>query len=367
MKNNGNFKLLSCNPKIIMSHMDLEAVKHIVSIAPQEAQWFHRLEKITAGTSIYYRVYEMYIPEQYTSVAQVESDPQMMYKFYKELKEEHGSTQANEIMSNLTAWCHSHHTMGVSPSGQDVKQFKEQCQNAHDSGVTAPQLMMIFNKKNTCYTKLFDPALGLTFENVPILIQEYDFSHIDAQAKVKFKKPKSKIFKSKSKNTTSIFPSPTRSFTDWNFGYEEDESSELFDLSFFEKLNDSQNQRLNKVTRYYKPNTANKDFKSKVPKLLTASEINIFFDAISFDEAVLLETQSNTVSDMATLLDDLFGDISALGLSQDKLKAAIAFSMLAAPIISDNSNYKELVEEFIDSFSESSSDSSYTSYDFFRS
>lgn len=366
MKNNGNFKLLSCNPKIIMSHMDLEAVKHIVSIAPQEAQWFHRLEKITAGTSVYYRVYEMYIPEQYTSVAQVESDPQMMYKFYKELKEEHGSTQANEIMSNLTAWCHSHHNMGVSPSGQDVKQFKEQCQNAHDSGVTAPQLMMIFNKKNTCYTKLFDPALGLTFENVPILVQEYDFSHIDAQAKTKFKKPKAKIFKSKSKKTTGIFPSPTRSFTDWNFGHEED-SIELFDITFLEKLNDKQTERLNKITRYYKPNTSNKDFKLKVAKLLTPSEINILFEAISFDELVLAEAQNTSLSDTTTALDDLFGDISALSLDQHKLKAAIAFSMLAVSAIKDDSAYKELVEEFIDSFSDPLHNSSYDSYDFFRS
>lgn len=363
MKNNGNFKLLSCNPKIIMSHVDLEAIKHIVSIAPQEAQWFHRLEKVVVNTSIYYRVYEMYIPEQYTSVAQVESDPQMMYKFYKELKEEHGSDQANNIMSNLTAWCHSHHNMGVSPSGQDVKQFREQCKNANDSGITSPQLMMIFNKKNTCYTKLFDPELGLTFENIPILVQEYDFSHIDAQAKVKFKKPKAKIFKSKTKK--NIFSQTSRSFTDWNFGYEE-ESVEEFNLVFFEKLNDSQTERLNKITRYYKPNTSNKNFKSKVKTDLSSSEINILFEAISFDEIVLLENDISILS-ATTSLDDLFADISAISLSQHKLKAAIAFSMLAIEALENDSNYKELVEEFIDSFSDSSSNSSYTSYDFFRS
>ena len=92
MKPNGNFKI-SYDPSLLITHKDLQRIRHIVDIAPKEAQWFCRMKKIQKASSIYYKIYEMYIPEQYCSSAEVESDPQMMYKFYKELKEEYGSEE----------------------------------------------------------------------------------------------------------------------------------------------------------------------------------------------------------------------------------------------------------------------------------
>ena len=188
MKANGGFRILNQNVYIQISYEDLSAIRHIVDIAPKEAQWFHRLERIQEGANTVYRMYEMYIPEQYCSGAEVESDPEMMVKFYRELVEEHGNEKANEILGNLTVWCHSHHNMGVNPSGQDNKQFQELVKNAKDAKVDLPQVMFIFNKSDNYYSRIWDPETGILCENVPLLIETPDFEHISAQAKAKFKK-----------------------------------------------------------------------------------------------------------------------------------------------------------------------------------
>ena len=64
MKPNGKFKI-SYDPSLLISHEDLQRIRHIVDIAPKEAQWFCRMERIEENSSIFYRIYEMYIPEQY--------------------------------------------------------------------------------------------------------------------------------------------------------------------------------------------------------------------------------------------------------------------------------------------------------------
>jgi len=88
----------------------------------------------------------------------------------------------------MTGWSHSHHNMGVNPSGQDQKQFKEQCENATKSNISSPQIMFIFNKKDNYYCRVWDPELNLEFENVDIIIGNYDFEWINKEAKAKFKK-----------------------------------------------------------------------------------------------------------------------------------------------------------------------------------
>jgi hypothetical protein len=189
MKPNGEFKILNKKIYLQISYEDLSAIRHIVDIAPKEAQWFHRLKRISETEAhTVYKIYEMYIPEQYCSGAEVESNPEMMIKFYRELVSDHGNDKANDILSDLTVWCHSHHNMGVNPSGQDQKQFKELIKNGQESKVDLPQVMLIFNKKDMFYSKIWDPETGILSENVPILVETPNFDHIDEQAKAKFKK-----------------------------------------------------------------------------------------------------------------------------------------------------------------------------------
>ena len=213
MKANGGFRILNNNIYIQISYEDLAAIRHIVNIAPKEAQWFHRLEKIQEGQTTIYRIYEMYIPEQYCSGAEVESDPEMMVKFYRELVEEHGNEKANDILGNLTVWCHSHHTMGVNPSGQDNKQFQELIKNATDAKVTLPQIMFIFNKSDNYYSRIWDPESGVLCENIPILIETPAFDEISAQAKIKFKK---KPVKAKWSQSYKGVPARSQGLLDWH-------------------------------------------------------------------------------------------------------------------------------------------------------
>jgi hypothetical protein len=121
MKPLGSFKFLNNSIKIQVSHKDLSAIKHFVSIAPQEAQWFHRLEVIEKPGETIYRIYDMFIPEQICSATQVESNDSMMIDFYRELLKDHGAEETNAIMQSMNVWCHSHHNMSPSPSGQDHK------------------------------------------------------------------------------------------------------------------------------------------------------------------------------------------------------------------------------------------------------
>ena len=203
MKPNGPLRIIHQKPIISINHYDLCAIQHIVKVAPKEAQWFHRVTKVENPENTRLQIfnfYEMYIPEQYCSGAEVESDPQMMVTFYKELKEKHGNEKTNDIFKNMSVWCHSHHTMGVNPSGQDRKQFEEQCEQALSQDITTPQAMMIFNKKNEYYCRIYDPETGFEFENVDIIVNGYDFNWINEEAKTKFKKPVNKVVTSSTKS-----------------------------------------------------------------------------------------------------------------------------------------------------------------------
>lgn len=189
MKPLGSFKFLNNSIKIQISHKDLSAIKHLVAIAPQEAQWFHRLEVIDKPGETTYRIYDMFIPEQVCSATQVESSDSMMIDFYRELLKDHGPEETNAIMQSMNVWCHSHHNMSPSPSGQDHKQFMEFIKYNIDAGSRVPQIMLIFNKKDQFYSRIFDPATGYICENVSIEVETEDFTWIDEAAKQKFKKP----------------------------------------------------------------------------------------------------------------------------------------------------------------------------------
>lgn len=360
MKNNGNFKVLNAQPQILISHKDLKAIEHIVDIAPQEAQWFNRVEKIVQGNYIYYRVYEMYIPEQYCSAAQVESDPLMMVSFFKELQKEHGTEKTNEIMSNLTSWSHSHHNMGVSPSGQDVKQFNEQCKNGIDSGVKNPQIMMIFNKKNSFYSKIFDPELGLVFEHVPFVIQDYDFDWITKQAKEKFKKPKYKAPKRKIKKDK------INSFAKWDWTYQDSYDSIGFadpsaledfvdnNLSF---IFDDQKAVYKLIAKHYKtksgiPLTGNlkRYLKNKIKPL----HLFIFNLTLPLDPQLILDIPKYIETEFDKekfdeYFDEFFEILNTEGTTKEEIEACCIFSAEYYQFLTDTSEKKN-IEAFISEF-----------------
>ncbi len=369
MKNNGQFKLLNMEPKILISHYDLNAIRHIVSVAPQEAQWFHRMERIENGDSIYYKIYEMYIPEQVCSATQVESDPMMMVSFFKELREEHGLEETNKIMQNLTVWCHSHHTMGVNPSGQDVRQFAKQCKDALDANIELPQLMMIFNKKDTFYCKLFDPKYGLVFENLPLIVEGYNFDHITSQAKQKFKKPvppKRKKTYGKRKTTVS------RNILDWqwegdNFYNHNFDSEDLPSLEDYVQSNKNliENSGLLEASKLYTLKSSNSTFFKQLEKHLTPLHLSALKEAICMDPEIIFEMGSELKwlikkDQFENEFNDLTGDIAALNLTKKQMQASLIFCDQVAQRITDSPTQTVDLDDILNEFAEAITESKET-------
>jgi hypothetical protein len=190
MKSATQFNMLTIPPKIVATRKAIEAIKHIVKIAPQEAQWFHSVIRDENENTL--RIgEELYIPEQVCSVTEVDTNSMMMVKFFKELMSKYGADDANKIVASMSCWCHSHHNMGVSPSGQDVKQFNTLVRQIIDQSTPSWQIMLIFNKKDEFYSRIYDPVSGNIYEGIEIVVEEnaYDFSYISAAAKEKFKSP----------------------------------------------------------------------------------------------------------------------------------------------------------------------------------
>jgi hypothetical protein len=206
-----------------MTHKGLLAIKEIVKIAPQEAQWFHTVEPIVYNDSpenIHLLLSDkLFIPTQNTSAAQVDTTATMMIDFYKDLKEDYEDQNiVNQKLSKMTCWCHSHHNMAPNPSSQDNDQFDKFIKLSEDQGQPSWQIMLIFNKKDQFYSKVYNPHNKTIHEGVSIIpVNEYDFDYIHSAAKTKFKKteaPSSKFFSRKAwwtKNTTTTRPDYTHS------------------------------------------------------------------------------------------------------------------------------------------------------------
>lgn len=226
MKSVTDHSILNNIPIISISHKGLEAIKEIVRIAPQEAQWFHTVEPIIYKQSpneIHLHLSEkIYIPSQNTSAVQVDTTASMMMDFYRELKKDYEDQEVvNSKLSAMTCWCHSHHNMSPHPSSQDDLQFNSFIGLAEDQSIKAWQIMLIFNKKDQFYSRVYDPETQTVHQGVPIhVVNDYDFSYIHEAAKAKFIKPKPvtkklpvwNLPKSKSANPSGIDP----------YAYEED-------------------------------------------------------------------------------------------------------------------------------------------------
>ena len=190
------YKVLNNLPYINITYKGLLAIKEIVKIAPQEAQWFHTVEPFTYKQSPHEIQLllsdKIYIPSQNTSAVQVDTTSAMMMDFYKDLQKDYQDQNVvNQKLTAMTCWCHSHHNMSPNPSHQDDLQFNSFISLAKDQEQKSWQIMLIFNKKDQFYSRVYDPHTATIHEGVPInVINDYNFNYIHQAAKDKFKKPK---------------------------------------------------------------------------------------------------------------------------------------------------------------------------------
>lgn len=278
MKSITSLNLLNLKPVIVIDTEGLEAIKHIVSIAPEEAQWFHtvepRLDKSSPGIVFLNLSTKLYIPKQNTSITQVDSTSSMMVEFYNELKEEYvDQNLINQKLNSMTCWCHSHHDMNPSPSSQDVSQFNAFVNSSIDQKQSSWQIMLIFNKKHQFYSRVYDPNTGLVVEGIQIETNStYNFDYINKAATEKFIKPKKFFFKPQALPSSSSFP---------QFSFEEELASDLVSEIFFKKKLSSKAKLTTKKQVDLFLNAIESAFDDK--------ELNVFYHLLNSNSPQLLK------------------------------------------------------------------------------
>ena len=360
MRPTGTFNIMNFRPEIQISNYDLEAIRHIVDIAPQEAQWYHTVQKKQNGNKIVYEIAGMYVPEQYTSAASVETDPNMMVSFFKELRDKHGVEKTNEIISTMTCWCHSHHNMAAFPSGQDHKQFTEQCENAIKDKVTVPQIMLIFNKKDEYYCRVYDPEIGMIFENVDMVETPYDFSWINKEAKSKFKK---KTYKKSFSSKTSKYKKQDK-FLYWDTFLEQDkDASYNYGYNLHNKTGAKKFKSIYKHLKIPKPlqksitalkcgnSTNTSSLLAKIQNCMTAKEMDalLYLLMVLTDPVIeapdLVFQQDNTTFDLDKTLIDIENKLALVEYGEFESAVLVACNLSDLDLIAMLEDFQSIVVE----------------------
>lgn len=166
--------------KIYIPHELLVKIQYLVAKATKEVQWYHEVYRHDTDQHIGIELRDMFVPPQFVSGAEAETTPEQEMEYYQYLETLLGD-RVDDSRRIQRAWCHSHVNMGTSPSGQDLSQFNEHIDLVGSSrDKTTPVLMMIFNKKDEVFCKLWDPVTGYVVVNPPIIITEsVDLSGID--------------------------------------------------------------------------------------------------------------------------------------------------------------------------------------------
>ncbi len=186
-------------PIIAIDWLLLQQTMHLVNSLTTECQWYHKVKRVSKDDSdtIVYVLTDLVIPKQTVSGAEVETDGEQMTSIItevmgrfadKEKKEKH--LAYNEFMSQMNCWVHSHVNMPVNPSGTDNSTWAEQVKTGFETWSDEPQIMMIFNKKDQCFTRVADPVVNMIFENVPLHVikPEIDLSYVEDAIKNKIVK-----------------------------------------------------------------------------------------------------------------------------------------------------------------------------------
>lgn len=195
MKRYNEYKVLSASRKdyiIYMSDELLAKIQKVVSLAPSEAQWFHFVTRRETEKLVIYEMEEILIPYQECSGAEVESLGKQMTALAEEIIETYGDDKFDKLYNSMTAWCHSHVEMSPSPSDTDRKTFEafKDGFGENPQAQDQPIIMMIFNKRNEYFNRVWDPVDNVLHENI-LIYHKPRYDHEDLEKMVKERmKPK---------------------------------------------------------------------------------------------------------------------------------------------------------------------------------
>ena len=159
-------------PEVKISIESLEKAKYLVKTVHTECQWYFTLDKTVDRNKIIYYLNDFVLPVQEVTGVTVESEPVQMYQMLQQLQNERElSFEAlGQLAARLNCWCHSHVNMQCSPSGTDDSQWKRQKEANQSSGSNNPQAMIIMNKRDEYFLRIYDPEFNIEYQNLPIQI-----------------------------------------------------------------------------------------------------------------------------------------------------------------------------------------------------
>lgn len=212
MRTKGTFEVSNLSVRVRINQDLVRQIQYLVGKLDSECQWFHLVERIEEGNAIIFSLTEMFIPEQTVTGATVDSPASGMATLLTELTEKYGGfVAAGEQISKMQCWAHSHVNMEATPSGTDHQNYKELIAAQGHSEV--PVIMMIVNKKDECFFKIYDPVTGLVFLNpvLEVVVPQIDSTYIDAAIKDKIKRQTYNIITSGKSYTPIRFGGETHS------------------------------------------------------------------------------------------------------------------------------------------------------------
>lgn len=144
-------------PTIVFAEEAWDRMWYLVDNVSTEVGW---LGRVVRTSPFGFRIEEVFVPPQDVNGATTEMQPDDLAKFLMGLQDERHPGIVNEV----TAWLHSHSSMGITRSGQDMTQWGKWKDGFAKQGL--PSIAGRANKKGDIECELYLPEFGLEIEGI---------------------------------------------------------------------------------------------------------------------------------------------------------------------------------------------------------
>lgn len=144
-------------PSVLLTPTVISTIYHLVDLAADEIGMMGTVKRWGS----HFLVDHVYLFEQEANGATTEINPEGQDKLFRQLMDENPGQPGLDLVNRIRIWIHSHHQMGVDPSGQDLSQFaafKEACNDFF--------IMSIVNKRGSMKFWVDDYQRGIRFADV---------------------------------------------------------------------------------------------------------------------------------------------------------------------------------------------------------
>ena len=224
--------LTSYKAKVVIEATLAKQLRYFVDQVPTECQWYTQVRREEIDGVIVFTCFgDILIPPQKVGPEDVESDPIGIAKMWSQegklleasrpdLTDLERDALLNERTAAAWNWCHSHVRMPIAPSNTDNEQWQTWVKLHHDNGAAEhPPMMLIVNKKDEIFVRVYDPTTKVQFENIAVEIggnTDPELAYVTEALATKL----TKIEPPKPKEEPKPTPSPWGSGRDsWSTGY----------------------------------------------------------------------------------------------------------------------------------------------------